>query len=275
MGSKHRIPDFIGIGTAKSGTTWIDRNLRIHPQVWMPCIKEIQYFSERHLGQVEKWAGEHRHRLTRKMLEQPDHPNYQQASHIARTSAVDDDWYLRIFDYSPPGLICGEISPVYCMIDEVGIRHIERINPQMRYLLAFRDPVERAWSNVRMIAGIKQRQTPDDYYQLALKSDAISRSRYDQILIRWEAQVDSERLHICFFDDIRDQPNNVLHDLCRFLGIDPEMIKVGESGKVINPGLNRDIPVDIKEHFREKLRPVYDYMYGRFPALEAKWGGIG
>ena len=40
-------PDFIGIGAQKAGTTWLDRNLRAHPQIWMPERKELHYFDRR------------------------------------------------------------------------------------------------------------------------------------------------------------------------------------------------------------------------------------
>ena len=35
---------FLGIGAARSGTTWLHENLRHHPQVWVPPAKELHYF---------------------------------------------------------------------------------------------------------------------------------------------------------------------------------------------------------------------------------------
>jgi len=40
-----RFPDFIGIGAARSGTTWVARQLAQHSDVWLPRIKELHYFS--------------------------------------------------------------------------------------------------------------------------------------------------------------------------------------------------------------------------------------
>ena len=39
-------PDFIGIGAQKAGTTWLHRNLQLHPQIWMPR-KEVHYFDRK------------------------------------------------------------------------------------------------------------------------------------------------------------------------------------------------------------------------------------
>jgi hypothetical protein len=37
-------PDFLCIGTPKSGTTWLDHQLRCHPALWLPPIKELHHF---------------------------------------------------------------------------------------------------------------------------------------------------------------------------------------------------------------------------------------
>jgi hypothetical protein len=37
-------PDFLIIGAQKSGTTWLDRNLRLHPDLWLPPEKELHFF---------------------------------------------------------------------------------------------------------------------------------------------------------------------------------------------------------------------------------------
>ncbi len=39
-------PDFLCIGAQRSGTTWLHHNLRQHPEIWMPPLKELHYFDE-------------------------------------------------------------------------------------------------------------------------------------------------------------------------------------------------------------------------------------
>ena len=43
-----RLPDFLCIGAQKSGTTWLYHNLKQHPQVWLPPVKELHYFDHPH-----------------------------------------------------------------------------------------------------------------------------------------------------------------------------------------------------------------------------------
>ena len=38
-------PDFLGIGTTRSGTTFLHHHLRAHPRVWLPPQKELHYLS--------------------------------------------------------------------------------------------------------------------------------------------------------------------------------------------------------------------------------------
>lgn len=42
--------DFLGIGAQKAGTTWLYAQLKQHPDVWMPMVKELHFFSFRSLG---------------------------------------------------------------------------------------------------------------------------------------------------------------------------------------------------------------------------------
>ena len=46
MNRAARLPDFIGIGAQKAGTTWLGHNLQLHPDVWMPRNRELHYFDD-------------------------------------------------------------------------------------------------------------------------------------------------------------------------------------------------------------------------------------
>ena len=41
----HPLPEFLGIGVQKGGTTTLQRLLERHPQVWLPPEKEVHFFS--------------------------------------------------------------------------------------------------------------------------------------------------------------------------------------------------------------------------------------
>src|SRR5688572_18044644 len=39
------LPDFLCIGVQKTGTSWLYQNLRLHPDIFMPDRKELDYFN--------------------------------------------------------------------------------------------------------------------------------------------------------------------------------------------------------------------------------------
>ena len=71
----HPLPEFLGIGVQKGGTTTLQRLLERHPQVWLPPEKEVHFFSR----------------------------------HYARGS----QWYADRFAAARPDQHCGEITPYY------------------------------------------------------------------------------------------------------------------------------------------------------------------
>ena len=53
-----RLPDFLGLGAQRSGTTTLHMLLRKHPQAFVPDVKEVQYFSL-HYNRNLRWYAEH------------------------------------------------------------------------------------------------------------------------------------------------------------------------------------------------------------------------
>lgn len=42
---EYDFPDFLLIGPQRTGTTWLHRNLILHPDIYMPPEKELYYFN--------------------------------------------------------------------------------------------------------------------------------------------------------------------------------------------------------------------------------------
>lgn len=55
---KNSLPDFLGIGGGRCGSTWLYDNLRKHPEVWMPPRKEIHYFDRSPSYPSPNWFAE-------------------------------------------------------------------------------------------------------------------------------------------------------------------------------------------------------------------------
>jgi hypothetical protein len=106
-----RLPDFIGVGPQRTGTSWLDEVLRGH--VVLPeGAKETDFF----VRHYEKGI----------------------------------DWYLDYFRNCPAGVPVGEIDPNYFGSAEAHER-IARHIPQCRIICTFRDPTDRAYSSYRVM----------------------------------------------------------------------------------------------------------------------------
>lgn len=106
------LPDFLGIGAMKSGTTWLFENLRCHPEVYLPEQKELYYFSLYfYTGRLSSYSS-----------------NF--------TNGVD--------------LVKGAITPGYSTLSVDRIRFIRSIMPGVKLVFIIRDPVERTWSEAYM-----------------------------------------------------------------------------------------------------------------------------
>jgi hypothetical protein len=44
---QYGMPDLLGIGAQRSGTTWLWENIRRHPDVWFWRTKELHFFDRR------------------------------------------------------------------------------------------------------------------------------------------------------------------------------------------------------------------------------------
>ena len=177
-------PDFVGVGTARSGTTWWDGLIASHPDVARaPGVpKEVHYFDDR-------WADD-----------------------------LDDAAIAAYHAYfaHPAGKRAGEWTPGY-MLDAWTPRLLRRAAPDARLLVLVRDPVERFRSG-RTLA--ENRFTVGSTARAAANA-AFGRGLYaDQLLRLWRAfpreQVLVLQYERCVADTLAE-----LRRTFAFLGLDP------------------------------------------------------
>ena len=107
-----RVPDFFIIGAPKCGTNALYSYLKEHPQVYMPDLKEPQYFSR-------------------------DFPD------LAQVDSQDD--YARLFASAPAGAVLGEAS-VWYLYSDAAVPAIRAANPAAKFIAILRNPIDAAHS---------------------------------------------------------------------------------------------------------------------------------
>ena len=105
------LPDFLGIGAQKAGTTWLHENLRCHPELYLPDAKELHYFDWDFHQSLRSYAEHFRDGADR---------------------------------------VKGEITPGYSILSSIRIALIKDLMPDLRLLFLVRNPISRAWSQALM-----------------------------------------------------------------------------------------------------------------------------
>jgi len=277
--AEYRFPDFICIGAQKAGTSWLDKNLRRHPKLWLPPMKELQYFSHLHLPTARRWTTRQRQergtQLLRRYMEknEPGDWNYRHIARLADIIAgpITDAWYGRIFALAKPDQICGEVTPDYYILPDEGIAHVVKLSPAVRIVLSVRDPIERSWSHLRMLARNRGLNADRDLTEFATRADQLVRADYPAVIRRWQAHVPKDRFLVVFMDELVASPNAVIEKVCAFLGVAYGDEMFPKAADPVHAGEAQDIPPVILALLKERFRPVYDEIATLYPEEGARW----
>ena len=219
-----KTPDFLIIGAARAGTTALYSYLRQHPQVFMPSIKEPNYFS---------FAGENLN------CQGPG------ADYI-NNSITDPKAYHALFSDAPAGSICGEASPLYLYSPAAPARIRHQI-PGAKLVVILRNPIEQAFSHYLYATKQAIETEPDFTTALGLEQGRMDAGwqplfaysqfpRYGEQMARYLQLFPREQIFIRTYEDFQDQPEQLLHDIFEFIGADatfaPDMSKRVNAGGV-------------------------------------------
>ncbi len=179
-------PAFIGLGAQKCASTWLHRLLESHPEVALPAVKELDFFSH-HFDSGFQWY--ERQFLT---------PNV------------------------PSAPCAGEISPSYFHHAQAPAR-VRAYAPDVRLLLTLRDPVERALSNHRHEVRLGRFRGDDLSFEAGLANNPmyVEQGCYATHLASWLACFPLQQVYVALVEDVRNDPWRVARDVFRFLGVDP------------------------------------------------------
>lgn len=218
-----RLPNFIIIGAAKSGTTSLHKYLSMHPEVSIGNTKKI-------------------------FVDDPKEPEFFARDDIYNKGL---DWYSKLFSSARKDQICGEASTIYTLypyFPHVASRISEAI-PNVKLIYIMRNPVDLAYSFY--VQQIKNYQNtthkylvsrtfeecifPDKYPYRANRDsffapfDAhfkdepgtfLAAGKYHTQIMQYLKHFDRSQMLFLLFDEFIRSPELVLKDVCEFLAID-------------------------------------------------------
>jgi hypothetical protein len=222
------LPNFIGIGAPKAGTTWLFRCLQEHPKVFVAAVKETNFFDY----YTEDIAG--------RMGEYEAH-----------------------FAGSEGAMAIGEVSTRYLNSRWGAPKRIRRLLPNVRLFVSLRNPIDQVYShywhlrrqNFHQGTCLKSPSSFEEAFEIygeRLLGDAF----YYQHIQRWLHLFDQSQLLIIFYDDILTQPQKVLHTLYTYLGVDNTFTPPSIS----HTGLSVRLGTSPRSAF---LGRIHSYLYGQ------------
>jgi hypothetical protein len=267
-----RLPTFVVIGAFRCGTTSLYGYLRQHPQVFLPLMKEPNY-----------WAVD----------ANPD-PGAELLSRSVRTRAEYDRLYA---DVRPEQIAIGDISPEY-LANPWAVGRIRANMPDARLVAILRNPVDRAWSD--FLLHVRDGNEPLRDFAAALDAQAdrvaagepsghyLDSGRYGEQLRRYLEVFDREQLLVLLFEDLHRDTTQVLRSVFTHIGVDPGFVPVrldavNASGIPTNRAVATALRLRkyarplVDRRLVERLRPGYERLVTRFldkptldPALRAR-----
>lgn len=197
-----QVPDFICLGVPRAGTTWLDYNLWLHPDIFL-AEKEIHFFSP--TGDYDFYR---------------DHGN---------------EWYFSYFEGAPDDAITGEVA-IHYLTSIIARDRISRDYPKMRFIVMLRNPVERFNSIYEFLAGRREfdgtlREFSEDWRG----QNQLRTGLYAEHLRKWQEASPSSRICVILQDDITADPVGVYERICRFVGADDTFVPDTVARRVNEP----------------------------------------
>lgn len=247
------VPDFFVIGAYRSGTTFLHRTLGQHPEVFMPIIKEPNFFA------VDD--------------------NAEATPELLSRSVVDRAEYDRLYRGASPTQRCGDVSPEY-LRNAAAPERIHRSHPDAPLVAILRDPAERAYSDY--LQHRARGSEPCDTFADALdvqdeRRAGLSRSaphyldpgRYGEQVERYRRHFPADQLLVLLYEDLQADPIDVARRVFEHVGVDPSadvdlQSDVNASGLPRNAAysamlkVRRSVGSRLGPRVVESVRPIWD-----------------
>lgn len=262
-------PHFLGIGAQKSGTSWLHKNLQHHPQIWFPPIKEIHYFdrssTKPRVLQLNTLRYHRQFKQAWRKVKKGQHIGWYWRYFFL---PCNDHWYASLF--SPKaGQIAGEITPRYSILAPETVGKIHSLMPNTKIIFLLRNPIDRTWSQANRRARqvhFQGKHTDETVIKQFMEMDDETphrRSDYLSLLQLWETFYPTEQILIGFFEQIAENPRQLLSDLYQFLDVDCSEQYIPDSiHQKVHVGHYSPIPAHwaryLAERYHEQLKLLHD-----------------
>lgn len=204
-----KTPDFLVLGVPKAGTTSLYEYIRGHPQIYLPEIKELHFFTYDLI--VE---------------------NNQGPRDVGMDSmkCTTNEQYFEQFRAAETGQLIGEVSTSYLFFSERLHKLKDFLSDDIKVVILLRDPLERAYSNYKHL--VRNKRETLSFIQ-ALKAEKArlknkwgdfwgyaEHSKYYEDISKVFELFSPQQVKIMLFEDLTRNTPTFLRTLFEFLEVD-------------------------------------------------------
>lgn len=215
------LPNFLTIGAQKAGTTWIHRMLSQHPDIYMPKVKELHFFS-------------HKSKIIEKGKEG-----------YSKEYFSEYNGEKAIGEATPGYFWNSDVYPEWCNKPRDHNNEIPKtvhdfLGSKVKLILTLRDPVDRAISAYFHHLLRMNRLTPDqNIIKAGHKFGIVHMGFYYEHLKKWLEYYDLDSFCILIYEnDISKKRKEALEKIYRFLEVESSFVP-DQVDKVFYKGLDR------------------------------------
>lgn len=204
-------PSFVIIGAVKAATTWALEQLQVNPAIYMPDPEPHYFSSEFHRG---------------------------------------EEYYRSFFEAAAGSRrMLGEKSADYLAHPDAPQR-IAAMLPNAPLVVQFRNPIDRAYSDYKMLYRRGTVHGVPEEYLLSLENNPQPRflndGLYGMHLQRWTDHFPQEQIHVFLYDDVKAQPRQTIEAVSHHIGVTP-VFDVEQSKKRANDGSEQFLPLPMRK----------------------------
>lgn len=181
---KNKEPNFIGIGTTRSGSTWIYHCLKEHPEICFSSKKETKFFNRAY--------------------------NYRKGI----------DYYNKFFNQCSNHKIKGEFTSDYLLFPKTPDL-IHKHFPNIKIIVCLRNPIEKIFSDYKYHVAVRnQYSIYKTFEELINKNPSfIEIGFYYKQLKRYFELFPRKNILVLLYEDIKKNPIIFLKNIYNFLGL--------------------------------------------------------
>jgi hypothetical protein len=196
------LPDFLIVGTMKSGTSTLGHYLNQHENIYMP-VEEVHFFDACG-GYKDRWE-------------------------------KGVNWYSKQFVKAKPDQLIGEKTPTYSYLNDVP-EQIFNTLPNVKIIWIFRNPIDRAYSNywhaVRNGGEKESFEYAVKYERERIKKNIwygyIKRSTYIEQVENYLKYFKMDDMLFLTFENLKNNPSETIKKTCDFLGVEFQLSMISK-----------------------------------------------